>query len=100
MKGRPIAVDPNARSARPGEPPFVARPEGTPVYHGFTVVDESETEGWRYGAITAFEGITTQDAGDGFVITPDGSRAGLVWSVDGPDFQVILPPDAGRWGVY
>jgi hypothetical protein len=63
-------------------------------------VDESETEGWRYGAITAFEGITTQDAGDGFVITPDGSRAGLVWSVDGPDFQVILPPDAGRWGVY
>ncbi len=79
MDGHPIASDSNAKSADPGLPAFLARPDGTPVYHGFVVVEESETDGWRYGAITAFEGVENECEGDGFVIAPDGSRAGIVW---------------------
>lgn len=100
MKSRPIVTDPNAKSAQAGAPAFVSRPEGAPVYHGFVVIEESETDGWRYGAITAFEGVEDEGAGDGFVIAPDGSRAGIVWSVDSPVFETIMPPDGERWGVY
>jgi hypothetical protein len=100
MKGRPIVTDPSARSAILGQPAFIARPEGAPVYHGFVLLDDSETDGWRYGAITAFEDVGEEEAGDGFVVAPDGSRAGIVWSIDAPEFSVILPPQPGRWGVY
>ena len=100
MKGRPLVTDPNAKSGKAGEPAFIARPPGAPVYHGFAVLEESITDGWRYGAITAFEGVDKEEAGDGFVIAPDGSRAGVVWSTDVPEFEVIMPPDTNRWGVY
>ncbi len=38
--------------------------------------------------------------GDGFVIAPDGSRAGIAWATDTDEFDEILPPDVERWGVY
>ena len=40
--------------------------------------------------------------GDGFVVAPDGSRAGLVWEaeVDHPDITEVLAPDDLRWGVW
>jgi hypothetical protein len=100
MKGRPLVIDPNALSAKAGEPAFVARPDGTPVYHGIPIIEESETDGWKYGAITAYEGLKEENQGDGFVVAPDGSRAGIVWNTSGVPFSVILPPSEGRWGVY
>jgi hypothetical protein len=99
-KGRPIRTDPDAESGVPGEPAFAARPAGAPVYHGFSVVPETETDGWFFGAITDYEVEEPLLEGDGFVVAPDGSRAGLVWAVDTPDFYEILPPSPGRWGVY
>jgi hypothetical protein len=100
MKSRPIVYDPDAASSKTDEPAFIARPEGCPVYHGFMVIEESETEGWRYGAISAFEDAQNEEEGDGFIIAPDGSRAGVAWAIDTPDFYMIMPPDEGRWGVY
>jgi hypothetical protein len=40
--------------------------------------------------------------GDGFVIAPDDSRAGLVWEaqVRDPFFHEVLAPDEHRWGVW
>ena len=88
------------RLRKKGVPAFLARPDGSPVYHGFVVIEDSLTDGWRYGAIAAFEGVNGEEEGDGFVIAPDGTRAGVVWAVDSPDFEIISPPSIGRWGVY
>lgn len=96
----PVRIDPDAKSDSPSEPAFVARPKGAPVYHGFPIVPESETEGWFYGAMTEFlepDGCTD---GDAFVVAPDGTRAGLVWEVGCDGFDEICKPDAERWGVY
>ena len=98
--GLPIRTDPNAESADPRLPAFLARPEGAPVYHGFPVVEETATDGWRYGAITAFDGPVSREAGDGFVVAPDNSRAGLVWSVGNFPTEVLCEPTPDRWGVY
>jgi hypothetical protein len=38
--GRPLAIDSAAQSARPGEPAFIARPEGAPVYYGFPILED------------------------------------------------------------
>jgi len=38
--------------------------------------------------------------GDGYVIAPDGSRAGLVWDVGSREPREISPPNKERWGVY
>lgn len=99
-RGQPLRVDPNAASANPDLPAFLARPDGAPVYHGFPIVAETETDGWVYGAITGYEVESTQTEGDGFVIAPDGSRAGIAWATDTPAFYEISPPDSERWGVY
>ena len=99
-KGRPLRLDPSAESADPGQPAFLSRPEGAPVYHGFPLVPESETEGWLYGAISEYDSTTPQTEGDGFVVAPDGSRAGIVWATDTESFYEISPPTEGRWGVY
>ena len=68
--GQPLRLDPDAESADPELPAFIARPEGAPVYHGFPVVPEIETDGWLYCAITDYECDSPQTDGDGFVIAP------------------------------
>ncbi len=98
--GRRLRLDRSAKSASRDKPAFIARPFGAPVYHGFPVVPESETDGWFYGAITEYKGVEPQDEGDGYVIAPDGSRAGIAWATDTPEFYEILPPDKHRWRVY
>ncbi len=99
-RGEPFRIDRNAQSAAPELPAFLAWPEDAPVYHGFPVVQESETDGWFYGAISDYECDTAQDDGDGFIVAPDDSRAGIVWDVEGSEFEQISPPDSRRWGVY
>jgi hypothetical protein len=91
-KGRPVAIDHNAQSARiPTEPAFVARPAGSPVYHGFFGLDDLAVDGFTLGKITDWEAEPCE-TGDAFVIAPDGSRAGLVWEVcDPPYFQEVMP---------
>lgn len=100
IKSRPLAVDPDAASSRPEEPAFVARPEGAPIYHGFTVLEDVCVDGFTLGKITDFEAGNCDD-GDAFVIAPDGSRAGLVWEMSDVVYvSQVMPPDAGRWGVW
>lgn len=100
MEGRKIRLDGSAASADPNLPAFLARPPGAPAYHGFPVIPETETDGWLLGVITDYECEEPQTEGDAFVIAPDGSRAGIAWATDTPDFYEILPPDDLRWGVY
>jgi hypothetical protein len=64
------------------------------------MVEETRTDGWCYGAITDYEDPEGCEAGDGFVVAPDGSRAGLVWSTGDFEAREICEPDADRWGVY
>jgi hypothetical protein len=33
-------------------------------------------------------------------VAPDGSRAGLIWSVGEFPIEQSLPPEPGRWGVW
>ena len=99
-KGRPLAIDATAQSASPTEPAFIARPEGAPVYHGFVVLGAVSVDGFTLGKITDWEAEPCE-AGDAFVIAPDGSRAGLVWEVCDPSyFREVMPIEAGRWGVW
>jgi hypothetical protein len=79
---------------------FRGWPEGTPAYSTFPVVPESETDRWFYGAITEFIDPEGCSDGDGYVVAPDGSRAGLVWDIGTRKAQEISPPDKERWGVY
>ena len=96
----PIRVDPDAELASPDQPVFVTRPDGAPVYHGFPVVAESETDGWYYGAITEFLEPDGCEEGDAYVVAPDGTRAGLVWEVGYEGFDEVCAPSPDRWGVY
>lgn len=101
-KGKPLAIDHRAVSASPTAPAFVARPVDAPVYHGFRVLEDVTADGFTFGAITDFEAEPC-DAGDAFVIAPDGSRAGLVWEVtegSGERIEQVLPFDKERWGVW
>ena len=97
---KPLLVDPNAKSASPDAPPFIAPPASAPTYYGFPIVPESETDGWYYGAITQFIELNGCKYGDGYVVAPDGTRAGLVWEVGYKGFQEICKPTPDRWGVY
>ena len=99
-KSRLLRLDERAESASSHLPAFLARPENAPIYHGFPVVEETRTDGWCFGAITEFEDPNGCDSGDGFVIAPDDSRAGLVWDVGKEEISQIAPPEPGRWGVY
>jgi hypothetical protein len=99
-KGQPLAIDLTVASRSPDKPAFIARPEGALVYHGFRALDDVSVDGFTFGAITDFEAEPC-DCGDAFVIAPDGSRAGLVWEVrPKPHFDELIPPEAGRWGVW
>ena len=95
-----LMLDLDAVSASPGQPAFLSRPAGSPVYHGFPLIPETCIDGWCYGAITEFAAPSGCTEGDGFVQAPDGSRAGLVWEVGSRDMREICPPDSERWGVY
>ena len=98
--GRPLAIDATAQSASPTEPAFIARPDDAPVYYGFVVLDDVIVDGFILGKITDWE-AEPSEAGDAFVIAPDGSRAGLVWEVCDPSyFREVMPIEAGRWGVW
>ena len=74
--------------------------EHPPIVHGIPVVPETKCEGWYYGAITEFIEPDGCEDGDGYVVAPDGTCAGLVWEVGEGEFTEILPPDEERWGVY
>lgn len=99
--GKRVLTDPTAESASSAVPAFLAGPEGAPVYHGFPIIEETLTDGWCFGAISAFdddpEGCTS---GDGFVVAPDGSRAGIVWEVGDFAIHEVCAPSPDRWGVY
>jgi hypothetical protein len=95
--GRKLVLDPIAETADPNKPAFIARPTDSPVYHGFVIVPETYIDGWVLGEITAYIGA---ESGDGFVVAPDGSRAGLVWEVGDGSLTEVLPPEPSRWGVY
>jgi hypothetical protein len=99
-KSHPLRIDPDAESASRAEPAFVARPKGAPVYHGFPIVPETETDGWYYGAITEFLDPDGCQEGDAYVVAPDGTRAGLVWEVGYDGFDEVCAPSRDRWGVY
>lgn len=99
-KGRPLAIDSEAKSASPANPAFVAPPTGAPVYHGFVVLEDVSVDGFTFGAITDFEAEQC-DTGDSFVIAPDGSRGGLVWEVSTKRYvEQIYPFEQDRWGVW
>lgn len=93
-------MDKMAVSSELGKPAFLARPEGAPVYYGFPIVPETETDGWFFGAITEFEDPNGCQDGDAFIVAPDGTRAGLVWDVGEGKASEICPPTQDRWGVY
>lgn len=95
--GREILISSDDESADANLPAFLAKPDGAPIYHGFPVIEESETDGWKMGAISEFENA---DVGDAFVIAPDGSRAGLVWEIGEGEFTTICKPEPDRWGVF
>jgi hypothetical protein len=98
--GHRLAIDPKARSRESGVPAFMARPVGTPLYHGFPVLDDVEVDGFKFGMITDFENSECT-SGDAFVVAPDGNRAGIVWQVNTKgEFREILPFDRERWGVW
>ena len=97
-EGQVAREDPSAVSARPGLPAFLAPPIGAPVYHGFSLLPQSEKEGFVFGVITSPRPGATW--GDAYVQAPDGSRAGIVWATKGPVTELVLPPNPGRWGVY
>jgi hypothetical protein len=98
-KPRPLALDANAQSASGELPAFLAHPEGSPVYHGFPIVEGIEVEGFRLGMITDFD--SSPEDGDAFIVAPDGSRAGLVWCIgDAVIVEEVCALKADRWGVW
>ncbi len=97
---RPLKLDETSISTDPDLPAFLAKPNDTPVYHGFPLVIETMAEGWCLGAITEYEDPNGCDEGDAYVVAPDSSRAGLVWDVGTREISQICPPDETSWGVY
>jgi hypothetical protein len=95
-----LKLDESATTSSADLPAFLSRPKDAPVYHGFNLIDETTTDGWCFGAITEFEDKEGCDWGDGFVVAPDGRRAGIVWEVGEGDIQIVARPDETRWGVY
>ena len=96
LEGQVAREDPSAVSARPGLPAFLAPPAGAPAYYGFP--QQSEKDGFVFGVITSPRPGATW--GDAYVVAPDGSRAGIVWVIEGAVTEVVLPPEPTRWGVY
>ena len=98
--GRPLAIDPSAKSASSNLPAFIARPKDAPVYYGFPLLDDVVVEGFTLGKITDFD-LEPCNEGDAFVVAPDGSRAGIVWEISkNYGFTQVVPFQAIRWGVW
>lgn len=94
-----LAIDHDAATADPGKPAFMAPPPGSQPYHGFLVLDEVSAEGFTWGAITMLGSpVATLD---GFVVAPDGSRAGIEWRKSSESYVLKLAdPTPERWGVW
>jgi hypothetical protein len=96
--GLRVSFDPAASSSDEGLPGFLARREVAPIYHGFTILDGVEADGFSFGTISA---LGPDDCGDAFIIAPDGSRAGLVWVIgESRELGEIIGFEQGRWGVW
>lgn len=95
-----LRLDLDAESSDPALPGFMAPPPGSPPYYGFAVTDIT-ADGFALGLISdPLDDDRAASQGDGFVVAPDGSRAGLVWKVDAPyAFRTVEDTDA-RWGVW
>lgn len=99
-KGRRLRIDRNAESAVPGEAAFIARPSGTPVYHGFPILSDVSVEGFTFGMISDFE-AEPMECGDAFIVAPDNTRCGVVWEVtEAGYFEQTIPAEDVRWGVW
>lgn len=95
-----LAIDHNAPSADPGKPAFMAPPPGSEPYHGFLILDRVAVDGFRWGAITSV-GPPPQKSLDGFIVAPDGSRAGAEWRQSPEPYVLMLAePTSIRWGVW
>ncbi len=70
------------------------------AYEQFPLVEETNTDGWIYGAITKFIEPNGCDGGDGFVQTTYGSRAGLDWKVGRGELRIISGPYNGECGIF
>lgn len=88
MGNRCEGCSPRYDMQEPKLPPYL---EGHEFYGG--LVEATLADGWCYGAITQNpcpdhpEGCVS---GDGFVVAPDGSYAGLVWWAECPwEFEQI-----------
>lgn len=100
VKARPLALDPAAVSASPEAPAFIAKPEGAPPYYGFQVLEDSEVDGFQFGKITDFDREPAME-GEGFVVAPDDSRAGLIWHIsEDISIKQFSPPERDCWGVW
>jgi hypothetical protein len=100
IDGQVARVDPEAESEDDELPAFIAAPKGAPAYYGFPILEGSEKDGFRFGAITDPRGDTPKNWGDAYVVAPNGSRAGIVWQAGAGEPSVVNPPSEGRWGVY
>jgi hypothetical protein len=80
-------------------PPY---PEGHEYYGAFA--EETLTDGWCYGYITASPCDAHPDgceSGDGFAVAPDGTYAGLVWWTECPwEFERIGGSKGDLFGVF
>ena len=99
-QGQPVRVDGAAQSTDHELPAFIAAPRDAPAYYGFSVLAQSEIEGFVFGAITEPNQSEPASWGDAFVIAPNGSRAGIVWQAGSGASRVVCEPGPGRWGVY
>ena len=95
-----LRLDLTAESADPSLLPFMSPPQGAPPYYGFEVLN-IEVDGFRMGVISDFfDDPTAAEGGDGFIVAPDGSRAGLVWKLDEPYAFRTVEDSENRWGVW
>lgn len=96
-----LMLDLRAETADSSRPAFMAPPEGSPPFHGFSVLEDVCVEGFSWGGITDFEREPGLESGDAFIVAPDGSRAGLEWRLDNETWLLEMsPPNDRRWGVY
>jgi hypothetical protein len=97
-----LPLDSTAESTVTSKPAFASPPSGAKPYHGFPLILSTRCDGYCFGAVTDYLDADTDDGctiGDGFVEAPDGSRAGLIWSVEQEArFGRLIAPDDSRWG--